>query len=247
MATVTLTKDRAVKLYLHCGFNTAGRWSAERLAEKFDDLIEVAEARDAPEDEQTAKDLLDVCAAVESGDKVQVTDAEPSSDVDDDATKKTKPKKEKKAKVKEPEPELEAEEEAAAESESESEEEEEAAAADDEPEPEAKPKKEKKAKEPKEPKEPKPKKEKKPKAEKRGREKGAIMQKKNRSYYSGLVLAKHGMPAKITDDMIAEVQELLGDENDKPARATMASCYHAIKGFLAKVDVPQNEAATEEE
>ena len=59
-----------------------------------------------------------------------------------------------------------------------------------------------------------------------------VREAKTRSYYAGTVVAKHGMAAGVTKDMLDELNEAFGKANDVESRFRLKDAWHAIRGYL---------------
>ena len=53
---------------------------------------------------------------------------------------------------------------------------------------------------------------------------------KGRPYYAGLVIAKHGLDAGVTEAMAHEVNALVGTGNTRESLFALRNAWHAIKG-----------------
>jgi len=64
--TVDLHREDVIKVMSFAGWKTVASWTNDRLASKMEDLVELVEGDDPPEDEDVARVLLDIQAGVES-------------------------------------------------------------------------------------------------------------------------------------------------------------------------------------
>ena len=85
-----LDRVRALAVVSFLGWKTASGWSNEKIAANLAKSRDVYEPGTNPEDDQTAKDLVEVLAALESGTEIQVTGDDEGGG---EGAQKEKPKK----------------------------------------------------------------------------------------------------------------------------------------------------------
>jgi hypothetical protein len=54
-----------------------------------------------------------------------------------------------------------------------------------------------------------------------------------RAFYAGQVITKHGLEAGVTQDMVAEVDELYGKDNPVESLYRLRDAWHAIRAYVA--------------
>lgn len=54
---------------------------------------------------------------------------------------------------------------------------------------------------------------------------------RTRTYLAGTIVAKHGLPAGVTDAMVAELDEAYGKPNPTESRWCLKNAWHAARGF----------------
>ncbi len=64
---------------------------------------------------------------------------------------------------------------------------------------------------------------------------GVAPNSRTRAYFAGVVVARNGLAAGITDAMIAEVDALYGDANTIESSGRLRNAWHSIRGFYAAI------------
>jgi flagellar biosynthesis GTPase FlhF len=226
---VTILRAHALALFAWCGWKSAENWSNEKLADKMNDVPEIAEGKQMPADELVAKTLIAVKAGVEDQSEFEVADGEvtaaateevqaveggtvetatsengAAASADDEKAKADKAadkaKKEEEKAVKKAEREKAKADKAA---------DREKAKAD-----KAAEKAAEKA------------------AKKESKEKKGVRDSATRGYFAGKVMFKHGLDKGITEEMIAEVDTMYGKPNHDVSRGALAWAYSGLRGYF---------------
>lgn len=65
--------------------------------------------------------------------------------------------------------------------------------------------------------------------------------KAGRGFCAGAVIKKHGLKSPITDEMVAEVDEMCGKENPKESKAWLGMAWHIVNGYTGEIPLPKDD------
>jgi len=60
-----------------------------------------------------------------------------------------------------------------------------------------------------------------------------VRESRTRPYLAGVIIARHGLEAGVTDEMVAELDEEYGLPNPRESRFCLKNAWHATRGYIA--------------